>query len=171
MLNLYEREEDKQAVSLFLNWFRQLALYGKVSPDDYGKLDYVYRTKEEAHTMLVATLEEERKKLYQAGIAEGEARGEARGEAKGQTKGKLQGQQEMLLKFIQWRFQPTAAELAQITQQLVAIKQPEVLTNVTEQFLQATTLAQLLAVLQAAVAANPEPSHSDGSCPASAQGE
>ena len=171
LLNLYDQEEDKAAVSLFLNWFRQLAFYGKVSPEDYAQLDYVYRTKEEAHTMLVATLEEERKKLYQAGIAEGEARGEARGEAKGQTKGKLQGQQEMLLKFIQWRFQPTAAELAQITQQLVAIKQPEVLTNVTEQFLQATTLAQLLAVLQAAVAANPEPSHSDGSCPASAQGE
>jgi len=32
LLNLYEREEDKQAVSLFLNWFQQLALHGKVSP-------------------------------------------------------------------------------------------------------------------------------------------
>ena len=39
LLNLYEQEEDKQAVSLFLNWFRQLALYGKVLPEDYGKLD------------------------------------------------------------------------------------------------------------------------------------
>jgi len=47
LLNLYERESDKQAVSLFLNWFRQLALYGKVSPEDYEKLDTVYRTKEE----------------------------------------------------------------------------------------------------------------------------
>lgn len=105
--------------------------------------------------MLVATLEEERKKLYQAGFAQGETRGEA--------KGKLQGQQEMLLKFIQWRFQPTAAELAQITRQLVVIKQSEVLTNVTEQFLQTATLAQLFAVLQAAVAANPEQPQGEGS--------
>ena len=62
LLNLYEREADKQAVSLFLNWFKQLALHGKVSPADYAQLDYVYRTKEEVRTMLITTLDQERKK-------------------------------------------------------------------------------------------------------------
>lgn len=65
LLNLYEHEPDKQTVSLFLNWFRQLALYGKVSPEDYEKLDHVYRTKEEVQTMLMTTLEQERKKIFQ----------------------------------------------------------------------------------------------------------
>jgi hypothetical protein len=91
LLNLYEQESDKQAVSLFLNWFRQLALYGKVSPEDYEKLDTVYRTKEEVQTMLVATLEQERKKIYQqgkdVGLTEGEAAGLAKGaEAQGRAK-------------------------------------------------------------------------------------
>jgi hypothetical protein len=60
LLNLYDREADKQAVSFFLNWFRQLVWYGKISSDDYGQLDYIYRTKEEVQTMLAATLEQER---------------------------------------------------------------------------------------------------------------
>jgi hypothetical protein len=57
LLSLYEQESDKQAVSLFLNWFHQLAVYGKVSPADYATLDHVYRTTEEVRSMLVATLE------------------------------------------------------------------------------------------------------------------
>lgn len=72
LLNLYEQESDKQAVSLFLNWFRQLALYGKVSPEDYEKLDYVYRTKEEVQTMLVTALTKERQQIYQQGKVEGQ---------------------------------------------------------------------------------------------------
>jgi len=91
LLNLYECEEDKQAVSLFLNWFRQVALYGKESPDDYAQLDTVYRAKEEVRTMLVTTLEQERKKIYQAGQTEGLAEG-------------AQAQRQTLLQFLQWRF-------------------------------------------------------------------
>ncbi len=140
LLSLYIHEADKQAVSLFLNWFKQLALHGKVSPDDYGKLDYVYRTQEEVRTMLVTTLEEERKKLYQAGLAEGEARGEARGEVK--------GQQQTLLKFIEWRFQPAAADLSQIAQQLAEITNPQQLLVLTERFLQANTLDELIDIME-----------------------
>jgi hypothetical protein len=72
LLNLYDQELDKQAVSLFLNWFRQLALYGKVSPEDYEKLDVVYRTKEEVQTMLVTALAKERQQIYQQGKVEGQ---------------------------------------------------------------------------------------------------
>ncbi|NJR52840.1 MAG: Rpn family recombination-promoting nuclease/putative transposase [Leptolyngbyaceae cyanobacterium CSU_1_3] len=61
LVNLYQREQDKPAVSLLLNWFRQLAEHGRVSPEDYAQLDYVYRSEEEVRTMLAATLERERK--------------------------------------------------------------------------------------------------------------
>jgi predicted transposase/invertase (TIGR01784 family) len=109
LLNLYEREEDKQAVSLFLNWFRQLALYGKVSPEDYGKLDYVYRTKEEVRTMLAAALERERKKIYQAGRKEGLAEG-------------MQTQRQTILQLLQFRFELTEVEQAKFTQALTRIQ-------------------------------------------------
>lgn len=106
LLNLYEREEDKQAVSLFLNWFRQLALYGKVSPEDYGQLDYVYRTKEEVKTMLAATLEQERKRVYQ----------------KGETAGLIKGRVQMIGQLLQFRFDLTETEQQQYGQQVMQIQ-------------------------------------------------
>jgi hypothetical protein len=128
LLNLYERESDKQAVSLFLNWFRQLALYGKVSPEDYEKLDTVYRTKEEVQTMLVATLEQERKKIYQ----------------QGKDAGLAEGQRQTLLRFVHWRFQTTDAEQMQITQQLAQINDLQQLTALSEHFLQVATLDEFI---------------------------
>jgi len=123
LLNLYEQEADKQAVSLFLNWFRQLALYGKVSPEDYEKLDTVYRTKEEVQTMLVATLEQERQKIYQKGQAEG-----------------IEAQRQTLLRFVQWRFQTSEEEQAKLAQQLAQINRLHQLTELSEIFLQVATL-------------------------------
>lgn len=123
LLNLYDQESDKQAVSLFLNWFRQLALYGKVSPDDYSKLDTVYRTKEEVQTMLVATLEQERQKIYQKGQAEG-----------------IEAQRQTLLRFVQWRFQTSEEEQAKLAQQLAQINRLHQLTELSEIFLQVDTL-------------------------------
>jgi len=137
LLNLYEQELDKQAVSLFLNWFRQLALYGKVSPDDYAKLDTVYRTKEEVQTMLVATLEQERKKIYQQGKDAGLTEGKAAGLAKG-----AEAQRQTLLQFVHWRFQTTDAEQAKLAQQLAQINDLQQLTQLSELFLQATTLGE-----------------------------
>jgi hypothetical protein len=133
LLNLYEREEDKQAVSLFLNWFRQLALHGKVSPDDYAQLDTVYRTKEEVRTMLVATLEQERKKIYQTGQTDGLAEGLAAG---------MQAQRHTLLQFLQWRFQPTVSEQTQLAQQLAQINDLAQLTALTDEVLQVATLVE-----------------------------
>ena len=122
LLALYDREEDKQAVSLFLNWFRQLALYGKVSADDYAQLDYVYRTKEEVRTMLIATLDQERKKIYEqgkaAGLVEGEATGLAKGEAVGLAKGRLEAQCQTLERLLPFRFEVTETEQHQLVQQL-----------------------------------------------------
>lgn len=135
LLNLYDNEADKQAVSLFLNWFRQLAMHGKVPPTDYARLDYVYRTKEEVHTMLVEALAQERKSIYKAGVAEGEVKGE------------VKGQQETLLKFIAWRFHPTDAESTQVAELLGQIIDPQQLSFLTDQCLQVPTLADFRAVL------------------------
>jgi hypothetical protein len=126
LLSLYEQEADKQAVSLFLNWFRQLAVYGKVSPADYAALEHVYRTKEEVRTMLVATLERERKSIYQAGREEGREEG-------------VQAQQQTLLKLLQWRFQLSAPEQAEMAQAINATTDLARLNELLDALLQADT--------------------------------
>lgn len=133
LLNLYDHEDDKQAVSLFLNWFRQLALYGKVSPEDYEKLDRVYRTKEEVQSMLVTALEQEKKKIYNQGKTEGKAEGKAEG---------IEAQRRMLCHFIHWRFQTSEAEQTHLEQQLGQVNDLQKLSELSEIFLQVTTLAE-----------------------------
>ncbi len=58
LLDLFEREADKEAASLLLNWFRQLAAAGRVAPEDDAALEHVYRDTEEARTMLVKTFDD-----------------------------------------------------------------------------------------------------------------
>lgn len=72
--------------------------------------------------MLVATLEQERKNIYQAGQVEERRR--------------------TLLQFLDWRFQPTQEERVKLERQLVQVTNLEQLTKLTEQFLQTTTLAE-----------------------------
>lgn len=75
LLDLFDKEPDKQALSLFLNWFRQLAARGYMPADDFAKVEQEYRTKEEVTSMLVKALEREREAIRQQGIAIGEERG------------------------------------------------------------------------------------------------
>ena len=44
LINLFSSEADKQAVSLFLNWFRQMASRGRIDPEDYQSMEYTYFT-------------------------------------------------------------------------------------------------------------------------------
>jgi hypothetical protein len=85
-------------------------LYGKVSPEDYEKLDHVYRTKEEVRTMLVATLEQERNKIYQ------------QGEVAGVVKGQMVTQRQMIGQLLQFRFDLGEAEQRQLMQQVASIQ-------------------------------------------------
>jgi len=133
-MNLYEQESDKQAVSLILNWFRQLAEHGKVSSEDYAELDHVYRTSEEVRTMLAATLERERKNIYQQGRTEGRAEGE--------EVGLVKGQRQTLLQLLQFRFQLSEEEQTKLTQQLGKINEGQTLTALTNDSLQAASLAE-----------------------------
>ena len=83
LLNLFSSETDRQAVSLFLNWFRQLAFHGRIESEDYQSLESIYRTEEEVKTMLVTALERERQRFFQNGLREGEQKGRIEGEQKG----------------------------------------------------------------------------------------
>ena len=75
LLNLFSSESDKKAVSLFLNWFKQLASHGRLESDDYQSLESIYRNEEEVKTMLVTALEQERERFFQNGLREGEQKG------------------------------------------------------------------------------------------------
>jgi len=61
---------DKQALSLFLNWFRQLAARVYIPPQDFAQIEQEYRTKEEVTSMLVKALERERETIRQQAIEE-----------------------------------------------------------------------------------------------------
>ncbi len=90
LLNLFSIERDRQAVSLFLNWFRQLAFHGRLESDDYQSLESIYRTEEEVKTMLVTALEKERERFFQNGLREGEQKGKQEGLLEGEQKGRIE---------------------------------------------------------------------------------
>ncbi len=91
LVNLFSSERDKEAVSLFLNWIKQLAIHGRIDPDDYQSLEYQYRSKEEVTTMLVSALEEDRQKVFQSGLLEGKEEGRLEGKQEGLLEGKQEG--------------------------------------------------------------------------------
>ena len=71
LLAVFEREEDKQAVSLLLNWFQQMCEHGRIDPEEFKSLRKIYHTKTEVKTMLVTALERERKSFFEEGKIEG----------------------------------------------------------------------------------------------------
>ena len=98
LLNLFSSEGDRDAVSLFLNWFKQLAVHGRIKPADYQSLESIYQNEEEVKTMLVTALEKERQQIFQNGLLEGEQKGRIEGEQKGriegEQKGRIEGEQK-----------------------------------------------------------------------------
>jgi predicted transposase/invertase (TIGR01784 family) len=78
LLALFERAEDKQAISLFLNWYRQLAVHGRVQEEDYASLAEVYRSAEEVQGMLQKTFEQQQERWYEEGREEGREEGARR---------------------------------------------------------------------------------------------
>ena len=84
--DLFDREEDKQAVSLLVNWFRQMALHGRISLEDYAQMERVFRSKEEVERVLTTTFEDYYQKAREKGIEEGIERGIEKGAKTTQTK-------------------------------------------------------------------------------------
>ena len=69
--SLFAREDDRQAASLFLNWFHQLREHGRMPSADYAEIEMTYRSVEEARTMLITALEKEREEIRRNALEEG----------------------------------------------------------------------------------------------------
>lgn len=71
LLALYDTEPDRQALMLFINWFRQLAAHGRLKSADFAQIEEQDLTREEVKSMLVKALERERELIFDSGKKEG----------------------------------------------------------------------------------------------------
>jgi len=68
---VFERETDRQAASLLLNWFEQLFRYQRIEASDFTTLSrHVYRNSREVKTMLETLIKEDRKQIFKKGRQE-----------------------------------------------------------------------------------------------------
>lgn len=95
LLKLFEKSPNKHAISLFLNWFKQLAAYGRIDQADYEALDRVYQDAKEV-SMLINNIERDRKQLYESGVEQGIVTGVAQGIEKGRHESNLEFARMML---------------------------------------------------------------------------
>ena len=70
-LAVFKKEEDKQAISLFLNWFKQLSEHQRIDQSDFKELEQVYKNAEEVNAMLITSLKKEREEIYKTGEIKG----------------------------------------------------------------------------------------------------
>jgi len=71
LLSLYDTEPDRQALMLFINWFRQLAAHGRLKSPDFAQIEEQDLTREEVKSMLIKALEREREAIFDSGKKEG----------------------------------------------------------------------------------------------------
>jgi predicted transposase/invertase (TIGR01784 family) len=69
LIRLFEEAADKQAVSLFMNWLKQLTLHEKIEESDYHIFEKIYTDKTEVN-MLIESIRKEKKQLRNEGIKE-----------------------------------------------------------------------------------------------------
>lgn len=118
--------------------------------------------------MLITTLEQERKKIYQqgktAGFLEGEATELAKGEAAGVLKGRLETQHQTLERLLPFCFEVTEAEQHQLVQQLRQLHDLTALDALVNLLLNKTaSLADFVALLtQSLPATKPEANEAGG---------
>jgi len=74
ILALVERAEDKEALSLFLNWLKQLFIHGRIAESDYHAFERIYQDKEEVN-MLIESIRKEKAQLREGGRREGKREG------------------------------------------------------------------------------------------------
>ncbi len=70
LLRLFDKSRDKKAVSLLLNWFKQMTLHGKFDETAYYKLEKTYHNPKEVN-MLITAIKREKKQLYNRGLKKG----------------------------------------------------------------------------------------------------
>jgi len=80
------KQEDRTAISLFINWFKQLAVHGRISPTDYQACEQLYQDEQEI-SMLIISLRKDRESLFQQGIQQGIQQGVQQGIQQGIQQG------------------------------------------------------------------------------------
>jgi hypothetical protein len=63
MAEVFDKEEDKQAASLLVNWFRILSENGRIEEEDYKELEKLYKDKSEVVSMLVTAKSKEKERI------------------------------------------------------------------------------------------------------------
>lgn len=76
-VKLFIHETDKQAVSLLVNWFRQLAVHGRVRSEDYQVLEREYHSAQGVREMLIDALAKEKQTIREEGRKEASEEGAA----------------------------------------------------------------------------------------------
>jgi hypothetical protein len=71
LLSLYDTEPDRQALQIFINWFRQLAAHGRLKQTDFAQIEAQDLSREEVKSMLLKALEREREAVREEGKKEG----------------------------------------------------------------------------------------------------
>lgn len=74
LAKLFDKQEDRQALSLILNWFEQLAVHGKIERVDFEKLTRVYSSKQEVD-MIVDSMRKFKQMAFEEGKIEGMQQG------------------------------------------------------------------------------------------------
>jgi predicted transposase YdaD len=91
LLILYDTEHDRQALMLFINWFRQLAAHSRLKNSDFAQIEEQDLTREEVKSMLIKALERERETIRQEGFDSGKKEGFDSGKKEGFDSGKKEG--------------------------------------------------------------------------------
>lgn len=92
-LLLLFRHEDRAAVSLFINWFKQLYRHGRLDEQDYREFETCYHNEAEVN-MLIKSLYKDRDETFQQGKLAGLLEGQQQGKLEGKIEGKIEGQRE-----------------------------------------------------------------------------
>ena len=92
---LFRKSRDKKAVSLLLNWLKQLAIHGRIEESDYKKLERTYRDPKEVN-MLITAIKREKEQLYHDGLKKGEKKGKKEGKKEGKSERSFEIARQML---------------------------------------------------------------------------
>jgi hypothetical protein len=133
LLNLFAQEADKAAISLLLNWFKQLVVHGRQEAMDYEELEQVYQSQVEAKQMIETAIAKERQQIFEQGKAQGWIEGKAEGEAAGKA--------NLLIALLERRFGPLSEAHKE---QIYGLEEASLL-KLSEKLWTAQSLSEILA--------------------------
>jgi len=99
---LFDNEEDRRAVTLFVNWLVQLTRYGRISEDDLGQMVDEYENSEEVEHML---------------------KGREEGREEGEKRGVILAKQETFIRILEHKFDEFSDVIPEMIRQVDEISE------------------------------------------------